>query len=631
MSVEHRQPPGPTPPPSHRCNLNSYPAQDLPGPALPPDAVDETIDALAVAPSRDPQHRAELLRLVGSMLQRKKRNALMRARQAEADAADETGLSASELRKLDAEIRRVEAELESTAPGIDRTPQKHRQRGEQVNSASGSKLGGEPSPGLTTTPPSALEEYVIGDSTMASDMPAALSPSPKRPEASEGVASGLPVDAFPEHALSIEAAVPAIPEGRDTPGDHVELTTEETQPASVLADSLSGEVLFGSARSGVGSVVPTAGAAEEVLLVPGSPGASRSRVAASSVPAMAAPPRSPVAVSPQPIWVTPKTGSSACTGSSSGSSGDVGIAPPGQSPTVAVPPVVPPLPIPFGLHTGAIGSPAAAPPPKAAASAAGSPPPLPEGHAEHGFAVISSIRSAQRPTSTPNRRVPASYSSAGLYRETPSPRAGMPHRDRGSPIRVPAALFASPSPPRYSGSELDPSDWASPIHPSFFSRAHSPAAVASVQASPVHLMPATSPLPPPPRAIHGQSQAPMSPPVFGPPLRSVARSPGTGTATSTPSASPAGRRTAPVVAAHHLSRSPSAPIMPSGSANAPATAVVAFVSSAGADLGHGAGDTPRNLTDWRRSMQGWKRQDEGGNANSRASSSSRAGPRVPWR
>eukprot|EP00927_Polykrikos_kofoidii_P023049 TRINITY_DN21342_c0_g1_i1.p1 TRINITY_DN21342_c0_g1~~TRINITY_DN21342_c0_g1_i1.p1 ORF type:complete len:2035 (-),score=330.97 TRINITY_DN21342_c0_g1_i1:125-6229(-) len=81
---------------------------------------------------------------------------------------------------------------------------------------------------------------------------------------------------------------------------------------------------------------------------------------------------------------------------------------------------------------------------------------------------------SSRVVSTPGRRVPASFGSTGLFRETPSPRGGGFGKS-GSPLRLlatpnttinPRSLFASPSPPRYAaGSDMEPSDWGTPIRP----------------------------------------------------------------------------------------------------------------------------------------------------------------------
>lgn len=216
-----------------------------------------------------------------------------------------------------------------------------------------------------------------------------------------------------------------------------------------------------------------------------------------------------------------------------------------------------------------------------------------------GFAGVwasppSPIRA--RAASTPGRRVAASFgSSLGLFRETPSPRGSLVQR---SPVILqPQSLFVSPSPPRYSNSEQEPLDWA----PSggVFSSAST--------------------------AAEEGTGPPLPPPLPG----KVGRVP---SATPHLSLLPSWCTAAPATAGAPT-RSPSAPSLANclGQATPPRRlgAGVPFVvgpcRNSPAVVRNG-GDTPRNLTDWRKSLALARRQDETAEAPQ-----ARGKRRAPWR
>mmetsp|Transcript_55723 Transcript_55723/g.155299 ORF Transcript_55723/g.155299 Transcript_55723/m.155299 type:complete len:493 (-) Transcript_55723:184-1662(-) len=417
------------------------------------------------------------------------------------------------------------------------------------------------------------------------------------------------------------------PVSRDPPCDRQHVAAE------ALVGSLSAEVLIGSARSGVGTAAAAPPAMPRPSLV--------------AVPA-AAPPRSPVSCH---LSVTPGT-----TGSSSSPSMTTPRR--GASGSPQIPAASPELHTAQGElvdendRIAASGQPCSGvtigPPPKAAMpGVVSSPPPPPAAQATNVL---------QRAASTPGRRVPASFASTGLFRETPSP-----HRERGSPIRVPAlqprSLFASPSPPRYTaGSELEPSDWASPIRRSLFSATASAASATTDAVGPVQVSAricgpeiekeeggcAAAPPVTPPQAVRWCLPSTGTPvrgsggngvPAGGKPkpwpnTPSPARTaPSPSLSSLLPSPSPS-RRGVPVVAAHHLARSPSLPL-PVADVSLRGDGSRARSSpdhDFGTEFGMGFGDTPRNHTDWRKSLQMARRHDDRSRPPSRPQRS-----RAPWR
>lgn len=232
-----------------------------------------------------------------------------------------------------------------------------------------------------------------------------------------------------------------------------------------------------------------------------------------------------------------------------------------------------------------------------------------------------------RAASTPGRRVASSFgSSLGLFRETPSPHAALPQR---SPVVLlqPRSLFTSPSPPRYSeAAEREPLDWASPI--GVRSSGSTNVDEAGVLGA---LSSADPPLPPPlPAGTGGVATG----------------RPATAHGMAVPAwctTAPAQRGAIPVTALQlPLARSPSAPSFAacglgvggtpprrtSGGGGPVAVGRCTGGGRSASGVARGGGDTPRNLTDWRRSLALARRQDEpeqGQRAHSRP-----ARP-VPWR
>eukprot|EP00928_Gymnodinium_smaydae_P006976 TRINITY_DN12492_c0_g1_i1.p1 TRINITY_DN12492_c0_g1~~TRINITY_DN12492_c0_g1_i1.p1 ORF type:complete len:1056 (+),score=245.34 TRINITY_DN12492_c0_g1_i1:120-3170(+) len=252
--------------------------------------------------------------------------------------------------------------------------------------------------------------------------------------------------------------------------------------------------------------------------------------------------------------------------------------------------------------------------------------------------AASSLRAATTPG---KRRVPASFGASALFRETPSPRAGMPMRDRSSPVRappLPRSLFASPSPPRYaqmSGTAFDGMTdnrphALPPRAPAQTTGLSNSAENGGSAAAAAGEAPAT-PVPkrrgsraesagartggeqffesaPPPRLPPGTPATPTTPAFSEPP---AARTP-----------SPAQQRAAGA-SAQRFNRSPSAPIIAlgvpmaalpkfaggRGCSGAVTDAALGAGSAAGA-VGNCAGDTPRNHTDWRRSLQMARRRQD---------------------
>lgn len=311
----------------------------------------------------------------------------------------------------------------------------------------------------------------------------------------------------------------------------------------------------------------------------------------------------------------------------------------GGPPPAKSPPKAPPRPL-AEQRSGDASSPArarqAAATDAAVASPAASPPP------------VVHLRAA----STPGRRVPASYGASGLFRETPSPRPGMPHRSSPSsaPALQPRSLFASPSPPRYTGMHAaDAFDWASPIRPcDGASTMLTPARAGeedllrqeTAQGSPRGSASAV------PKQVWMNSPGPVRVPPAGSPARvasspalllsgspaRVAGSPARLTGSLSRFAGSPVRVSA--AARQQYARSPSAPSMSassvsSGGGGAMPAAVLGNLTATADAVGRGlahqhSGDTPRNLTDWRRSLQMARRQDERG-------SSSRSKAKIPWR
>mmetsp|Transcript_55676 Transcript_55676/g.92231 ORF Transcript_55676/g.92231 Transcript_55676/m.92231 type:complete len:931 (-) Transcript_55676:93-2885(-) len=306
----------------------------------------------------------------------------------------------------------------------------------------------------------------------------------------------------------------------------------------------------------------------------------------------------------------------------------------GGPPPAKPPPKAPPAPL-AEQRTGEASSPvrvrqAAATDSAAPSSPAASPPP------------VVHLRAA----STPGRRVPASYGASGLFRETPSPRPGMPHRSSPSsaPALQPRSLFASPSPPRYTGMHAaDAFDWASPIRPcDGASTMLTPARAGEEDLLRQDAAPGS------PRGSGGAlpRQVWMNSPG---PVRVPAGSPGPVRVSSSPalllSGSPARVSGSPARLTGSLSRfaaspvrvstagrqqyarSPSAPSMSASSVSSGGGGAMhsATADAVGRVLAHQhSGDTPRNLTDWRKSLQMARRQDE-------RASSAKAKAKMPWR
>lgn len=201
-----------------------------------------------------------------------------------------------------------------------------------------------------------------------------------------------------------------------------------------------------------------------------------------------------------------------------------------------------------------------------------------------------------RAFTTPGRRqVPTSFgSSAAFFRETPSPRAGMPYRDRGSPVRVGRLhvarhLFASPSPPRYAQRAEGDVFAASPAGRAW-------------AATPPALSPAPAFVPP---------ALPHTPP---PPAKRVSAAGAVGCASLLAGQAAQGTSTA-------FTRSTSAPLL-GGLVVANCGAYQGSAALGGVPTGYlwavghaahlvssaGQGDTPRNHTNWRRSLQMAQRQ-----------------------
>jgi hypothetical protein len=384
------------------------------------------------------------------------------------------------------------------------------------------------------------------------------------------------------------------------------------QAVELLAGSMCGDVLIGSARLGAEDSSPTHHA----------DCTSSSTAAAATMPAMvaAAPPAVPVAPPPQsPVrlsrmsWVsesTPRATPAADTEE-------------WATPMTHLPhdlfgsPTVPPLPL---------GAPLGPPPkptsPAAPATAVGtctgdvlgqaavavrravftapaswtllSPPPP----AAHKAGLQA------RAFSTPGRRVPGSHGASALFRETPSPRAGMPNRDRSSPLRAqpfaPRSLFATPSPPRYDGvcaeADIGAMTWATPLafHQAGGSGAPSSSSLgvgggtlrvpvasggtSSCCASKIHSFPKSS------GATFTPSPSPVRCRPVGAPLSKA----------TVPPRSPAG-----------FQRSPSAPDFrgPPLITVVGQHRLVARPAIGGGRRTATCGDTPRNLTDWRQTLQ----------------------------
>lgn len=258
------------------------------------------------------------------------------------------------------------------------------------------------------------------------------------------------------------------------------------------------------------------------------------------------------------------------------------------------------------------------PPPKA-------PPVQTEG--THDVEGIVQDLGSSSSASTPARRLPTTSlgPSAGLFRETPSPRAGVPHKASPiAPVLPRSLLFASPSPHRYStASEQEVFDWASPIQscedPSASSATASQGPTTSDDPEPPDSPSQTTAQLPPPLptgTLGGDWRPPLgspcriapigSTPVGGSPAKLASGSPARMVRSGTPAqviGSPArlGMGNSParsLTPAKAFLKSPSAPSLGTSP------------SMRGSSASRSSGDTPRNLTDWRKSLQMARRQDE---------------------
>lgn len=297
----------------------------------------------------------------------------------------------------------------------------------------------------------------------------------------------------------------------------------------------------------------------------------------------------------------------------------------------AAPPPIAPAPLRQGAAYSAPVSPAIPPPAKHPPKA---PPTLAEVEQNAaGLSPLLSDQAAPRAASTPGRRLPPT-SAGAFFRNTPSPKAGTSHK---SPDVFPRSLlFASPSPHRYStASEQDVFEWASPIEscddPSAGTAAGSNDSPKPPQnpRNNIDLPTVQAPLPlhagrPPavdwrlPNSLRmtGGSSASGSPAKQGDsPARLGAR--GSPVRVVGSPARPGGNSPArSITPARHFLKSPSAPSLMASPARSSSSASAQNQRPGSAS--RSSGDTPRNLTDWRKSLQMARRKEEPQTA-------------VPWR
>jgi len=239
---------------------------------------------------------------------------------------------------------------------------------------------------------------------------------------------------------------------------------------------------------------------------------------------------------------------------------------------------------------------------------------------------VETVASLTRSSSTPQKRLPTMScgASAGLFHKTPSPRPRSHHRT--SPSSAPAAplllqprslLFGSPSPHRYIGAlEQDTLDWTSPIRP-----------IRPVRACRG---------PPPDTHVDGNEQVKGcdTQSAIGQQVDPIGASGSAANCTLAESPVQVNRTPAKVVgspaglmgspARLGLGSSPArtaTPVRPYMRSPSATSLLGSPASSCGTrDSGGqrqrsvggalGSGDTPRNLTDWRKSLQMAKRQEE---------------------
>lgn len=292
--------------------------------------------------------------------------------------------------------------------------------------------------------------------------------------------------------------------------------------------------------------------------------------------------------------------------------------------------VTPPAPMaPSQISSASSSVPIAKPPPKAPPTA------------------FDTVASLTRSSSTPGKRLPTTSigASAGLFHKTPSPRPRS--RQRTSPGSAPAGslvlqprslLFGSPSPHKCVGNmDQETLDWMSPIRPLRPvrpCREAQPDLGGNNGIEPSESSQIMLPLPLP---VTGLSEGDWRPSAKSP-VRVAVATPGNQVAPARASGSPGNRSLAdsPAPVGSSPAKVNGSPARVLGSSPARTTTPVrAYLrspsahsvvgspaSSCGArDSGGqrqqrsggtplGSGETPRNLTDWRKSLQMAKRQEE---------------------